>query len=74
MYGYQLYQAQADQTRSQIIAADARLGRQAAAVATGTRVLAGAMGTPGLMAAAAIRSLSGRRRGRPADSPADCLG
>ena len=34
-YGYQLYQAQRTRTRAEILAGDARLGRQAAAVFRG---------------------------------------
>ena len=39
-YGYQLYQVQRLTSRAEIIAADARRGHQAAAVARGTRRLA----------------------------------
>ena len=39
-YGYQLYQDQRTKTRAEILADDARLGRQAAAVFRGSRALA----------------------------------
>lgn len=39
-YGYQLYQAQRVTPRAEILAGDARRGRQAAAVSRGTRRLA----------------------------------
>ena len=39
-YGYQLYQAQRVAPRAEIIAGDARRGRQAAAITRGTRRLA----------------------------------
>jgi hypothetical protein len=40
-YGYQLYQDQRTKTRTEILAGDARPGRQAAAVLRGSRALAG---------------------------------
>jgi hypothetical protein len=55
-YGYQLYQAQRTKTRAEILAGDARLGRQAAAVFRGRRALAGKASTPGIMALNAIRA------------------
>ena len=39
--GYQLYQVQRTRTRAEILADDARRGRQAAAVFRGRRALAG---------------------------------
>ena len=39
-YGYQLYQSQRVTPRAEILAADARRGRQAAALTRGTRRLA----------------------------------
>lgn len=65
-YGYQLYQAQRPRTRAEIIADDARLGRQAAAIARGGRELADAVTTPGIRAASAIRALATRLTARPA--------
>jgi hypothetical protein len=54
--GYQLYQVQRTKTRAEILADDARRGRQAAAVFRGGRALAGEAGTPGIMALNAIRA------------------
>jgi hypothetical protein len=39
-YGYQLYQAQRVTSRAEILAADARRGRQAVTISRGTRRLA----------------------------------
>jgi hypothetical protein len=55
--GYQLYQVQRTKTRAEILAGDARRGRQAAAVFRGSRMLAGEVGTPGIMALNAIRAM-----------------
>jgi hypothetical protein len=52
--GYQLCQAQRTKTRAEILAGDARLGRQAAAVLRGSRALAGQASTPGIMALNAL--------------------
>ena len=57
-YGYQLCQDQRTKTRAEILAGDARRGRQAAAVFRGRRALAGAAGTPGHMAINAIRAVA----------------
>jgi hypothetical protein len=57
-YGYQLCQAQRTKTRAEILAGDARLGRQAAAVFRGRRALAGKASTPGIMALNAIRTIA----------------
>jgi len=57
-YGYQLCQAQRTKTRAEILAGDARLGRQAAAVFRGRRALAGKASTPGIMAQNAIRAIA----------------
>ena len=54
--GYQLYQVQRAKTRAEILADDARRGRQAAAF-RGSRALAGEAGTPGIMALNAIRAM-----------------
>ena len=64
--GYQLYQAQRTKTRAEILAGDARLGRQAAAVFRGSRALAGQASTPGIMALNAIRALAALVRARAA--------
>ena len=56
--GYQLYQAQRTETRAEILAGDARRGRQAAAVFRGSRALAGKASTPGIMALNAIRAIA----------------
>ena len=53
--GYQLYQVQRTKTRNEILADDARRGRQAAAVVRGRRALAG---VPGIMALGAIRAMA----------------
>jgi hypothetical protein len=54
--GHQLYQVPRIKTRAEILADDARRGRQAAAVFRGGRALAGEAGTPGIMALNAIRA------------------
>lgn len=59
-YGYQLYQAQRPRTRAEILAGDAQLGRQAAAVSGGSRTLAGKAGTQGITALNAIRAAAAR--------------
>jgi hypothetical protein len=56
--GYQLYQVQRTETRAEILAGDARRGRQAAAVFRGSRALAGEVSTPGIMALNAIRAMA----------------
>ena len=55
--GYQLYHVQRTKTRAEILADDARLGRQAA-VFRGSRALAGKASTPGIMALNAIRTIA----------------
>jgi hypothetical protein len=55
--GYQLYQVQRTRTRAEIIADDARRGRQAAAVSRGRRALAGQASTTGVKALNAIRAM-----------------
>jgi hypothetical protein len=65
-YGYQLYQAQRTRARAEILAGDARLGRQAAAVFRGSRALAGQAATPGIMALNAIRAITAQVRARTA--------
>jgi len=59
--GYQLHQVQRTRTRAEILAGDARRGRQAAAVVRGGRALAGTVITPGIMALDAIRALAAHR-------------
>ena len=54
--GYQLYQVQRAKTRAEILADDARRGRQAAAVFRVRRALTGEAGTRGIMALNAIRA------------------
>jgi hypothetical protein len=56
--GYQLYQVQRTKTRAEILADEARRGRQAAAVFRDSRALAGEAGTPGIMAMNAIRAMA----------------
>ena len=56
--GYQLYQVQRTETRTEILAGDARRGRQAAAVFRGSRALAGEASTPGIIALKAIRAIA----------------
>jgi hypothetical protein len=65
-YGYQLHQAQRTMTRAEILAGDARLGRQAAAVFRGSRALAGKASTPGIMALTAIRAIAAQVTARAA--------
>jgi hypothetical protein len=65
-YGYQFYQAQRPKTRAEILAGDARLGRQAAAVFRGSRALAGKAGAPGIMARNAIRAIAAQVTARAA--------
>jgi hypothetical protein len=65
-YGYQLYQDQRTKTRAEILADDARLGRQAAAVLRGSRALAGKASTPGIMALNAIRAIAAQVTARAA--------
>jgi hypothetical protein len=57
-YGYQLYLAERPKTRAEILAGDARLGRQAAAVFRGSRALAGKASTAGITALNAIRAIA----------------
>jgi hypothetical protein len=57
-YGYQLYQVQRAKTRAEILADDARRGRQAAKVFRGSRALPGEARTPGIMALNAIRAMA----------------
>ena len=59
--GYQLYQVQRAKTRAEILAGDARRGRQAAAVVRVSRALAVKAGTPGIIALNAIRITAARR-------------
>jgi hypothetical protein len=59
--GYQLYQVHRTRTRAEILADDARRGRQAAAVVRGGRALAGKAITPGIMALRAIRAIAAHR-------------
>ena len=56
--GYELYQVQRTKTRAEILADDARRGRQAAAVFRGSRTLAGEASTPAAMALNAIRAMA----------------
>lgn len=55
--GYQLYQVQRTKTRAEILADDARRGRQSA-VFRGSRALAGETSTLGIMALNAIRAMA----------------
>lgn len=64
--GYQLYQAQRTKNRAEILAGEARLGRQAAAVFLGSRALAGMASTPGIMALNALRAIAARVTARAA--------
>jgi hypothetical protein len=59
--GYQLYQVQRTRTRAEILADDARRGRQAAAVVRVSRALAVRASTPGIMALNAIRAAAAHR-------------
>ena len=63
---YQLYQAERPKTRAEIIAGDARLGRQAAAVFRGSRALAGKASAPGIMALNAVRAIAAQVSARAA--------
>jgi hypothetical protein len=65
-YGYQLYQDQRTKTRTEILAGDARPGRQAAAVLRGSRALAGQASTPGITARNAIRARAAQVTARAA--------
>jgi hypothetical protein len=56
--GYQLYLAERPKTRAEILAGDARLGRQAAVIFRDSRALAGKASTPGIMATNAIRAIA----------------
>jgi hypothetical protein len=64
--GYQLYQVQRTRTRAEILADDARRGRQAAAVFRGRRALAGQAGAPAIMALNAIRAMAAQVTARAA--------
>jgi hypothetical protein len=66
-YGYQICQAQRTETRAEILAGDARLGRQAAAVFRGSRALAGKASTPAIMALNAIRAMMAQVTTAPQD-------
>jgi hypothetical protein len=59
--GYQGYQVQRTKTRAEILADDARRGRQAAAVIRGGRALAYKAITPGIVALNAIRATAAHR-------------
>jgi hypothetical protein len=59
--GYQLYQVQRTKTRAEILAGDARRGRQAAAVVRVSRALAVKASTPGIIALNAIRATAAHR-------------
>ena len=65
-YGYQLYQDQRTKTRAEILAGDARLGRQAAALFCGSRALAGQASRPGIMALNALRAIAAQVTARAA--------
>jgi hypothetical protein len=65
-YGYQLYQARRTRTRAEILAGDAQLGRQAAAVLRGSRALAGQVSAPGIMVLNAIRAIAAEVTARAA--------
>jgi hypothetical protein len=65
-YGYQLYQDQRTKSRAEILADDARLGRQAAAVFRGGRALAAKASTPAIMALNAIRAIAAQVTARAA--------
>jgi hypothetical protein len=58
--GYRLYQIQRTRTRAEIIADDARRGRQAAAVYRGRRALARKTSSLGVMALNAIGAMTAR--------------
>jgi hypothetical protein len=59
--GYQLYQVQRPKTRAEILAGDARRGRQAATAVRVSRALAVKASMPGIMALHAIRATAARR-------------
>jgi hypothetical protein len=59
--GYQLYQVQRTKTRAEVLAGDARRGRQAAAVVRVSRALAVKASTPGITALNAIRAIAAHR-------------
>ncbi len=59
--GYQLYQVQRTRTRAELLAGDARRGRQAAAVARGSRALAVKARKPGVMVLDAIKAAAAHR-------------
>ena len=65
-YGYQLCQDQRTKTRAEILADDARRGRQAAAVFRGSRALAVKASTPGITALNGIRAIVARVTARAA--------
>jgi hypothetical protein len=63
-YGYQLYQAQRIKIRAEVLADDARNGRQAAAISRGSRALAAkvrASAVTALNAVAGIRARAATR-------------
>jgi hypothetical protein len=59
-HGYQLYQVQRTKTRAEVLADDARHGRQAAAVFRGSRELARKASTPGIMVLNAISAIAAK--------------
>jgi len=59
-YGYQLYQAQRIKTRAEVLADDARRGRQAAAASRGSRGLARRARASAIMTLNAIAGLAAR--------------
>jgi hypothetical protein len=59
--GYQLYQVQRTKTRAEILAGDARRGRQAATAVRVSRALAVKASTPGTIALNAIRAAAAHR-------------
>jgi hypothetical protein len=59
--GYQLYEVQRTKTRAEILAGDARRGRQAAAVVRVSRALAVKASTPGIIALNVIRATAAHR-------------
>jgi hypothetical protein len=61
--GYQLYQVQRTRTCAEILADEARRGRQAATVLRGSRALPGEASTRGILALNAIRSMTAGRLG-----------
>jgi Tfp pilus assembly protein FimT len=65
-YGYQLYQDQRTKTRAEILAADARLSRQAEAISRATRTVAGPASAAGIRARDAIRALVAQLTARAA--------